>query len=140
MTTTTAPRRRRPARAFSLLELTLVLAIIGVLMAVAAVSIFGRGESAKIKATWASMNVIKNAIQQYQLEKSAYPPALAALQSGAKPYLDPDKPLKDGWNNDFLYAVPGSNARPYDLFSRGGNAQFENGGGDDISIWSPPKE
>jgi general secretion pathway protein G len=132
--------RIRHARAFSLLELTLVLAIIGVLMAITAVSIFGRGEAAKIKATWASMQTIKNAIEQYQLNNSALPPGVAALSAGKTPYLDASKPLADGWKEPFIYAAPGQNAKPYDLFSKGPNKTFENGGGDDISVWVEPKE
>src|ERR1051326_179051 len=70
---------------FSLLELMLVLAIIGVLTAVAAVSVFGQGEKAKKKATRASMAVIKNALDQYHLEKSVWPTTLSALQAGNTP-------------------------------------------------------
>lgn len=132
--------RIRHARAFSLLELTLVLAIIGVLMAIAAVSIFGRGEAAKIQATWASMQTIKNAIDQYQLNNSALPGSLAALSVGKTPYLDASKKLIDGWGEAFIYAAPGQNGKPYDLFSKGGNRTFENGVGDDVSVWVKPQE
>lgn len=125
-------------RGFSLLEITLVLVIIGALMAIATVSLLGQGERAKIRTTWATMNVVKNAIQQYQLDASGYPPTLAALQAGQRPYLDPSKSVKDGWGQDLLYAVPGQNGRPFELFSKGPNTQFENGGGDDISIWKEP--
>ena len=81
----TMDRARRGG--FSLLELMLVLAIIGVLTAVAAWSVFGQGERAKRRATRASMAVIKNALEQYHLDKSAWPSALLALQAGRTPYL-----------------------------------------------------
>lgn len=126
----------KPRRAgFSLLELMLVLAIIGVLTAVAAYSVFGSGERAKKKATRASMAVIKGALDSYHLDKSVWPASLAALQAGTTPYLDKDKPLLDAWKQPFLYQTPGSNGHEFDLFSKGGNGVFENGGGDDIDFW-----
>jgi general secretion pathway protein G len=125
---------------FSLLELMLVLAIIGVLTAVAAWSVFGQGERAKRKATRASMALIKSALDQYHLDKSVWPASLTALQAGAMPYLDKDKPLLDGWKQPFLYQAPGSNGHDFDLFSKGGNGQFENGGGDDVDFWKPDVE
>jgi general secretion pathway protein G len=131
----------RPRRAgFSLLELMLVLAIIGVLTAVAAWSVFGQGERAKKKATRATMAMIKSALDQYHLEKSMYPTALEALQSGNTPLLDKDKPLEDGWKQRFLYQAPGSNGHPFDLFSKGGNGVFDNGGGDDLDYWRPDQD
>lgn len=125
---------------FSLLELMLVLAIIGVLTAVAAWSVFGQGERAKRKATRASMAIIKNALEQYHLDKSAWPTSLTALQAGKTPYLEASKALVDGWNQPFLYQTPGSNQREFDLFSKGGNGQFENGGGDDVDFWKTDVE
>jgi len=124
------------ARAFSLLELTLVLAIIGILMAVAAYSIFGQGEKAREKATWATMNVVKTAIQQYQLNTASYPGDLTALQAGKTPYLEPTKKLVDGWNNPLIYQTPGHDGQPFDLFSKGADGAL--GTPDDISIWKPP--
>jgi general secretion pathway protein G len=122
---------------FSLLELMLVLAIIGVLTAVAAYSVFGQGERAKRKATRASMDVIKHALDQYHLEKSAWPPSLGALTMGTTPYLDKDKPLVDGWKQPFLYQTPGSNGHDFDLISKGGNGVYEGGNGDDVDFWKP---
>lgn len=138
MNSTTHHRASRAG--FSLLELMLVLAIIGVLTAIAAVSITGQGERAKRRATLASMSVIKSALQQYHLDKSMFPANLLALQSGTTPYLDKDKPLLDGWKHPFLYQTPGSNGRDFDLFSMGGNGVFEQGGGDDLDVWKPDQE
>lgn len=124
------------ARAFSLLELTLVLAIIGILMAVTAYSIFGRGEQAKVTATLASMKVIKGAIQQYQLQTSMFPPALEALQAGRAPFIEPENKMLDGWKNPFVYGVPGHDGHPFDLYSKGPDGAL--GTPDDISVWKEP--
>jgi len=130
--------RRHHRGGFSLLELMLVLAIIGVLTAIAAVSITGQGERAKRKATYASMEVIRHALDQYHLEKSAFPTDLTILQSGG--WLDKTRPLVDGWQHQFLYQTPGSNGHEYDLFSMGSNGIFESGGGDDLDVWRPNAE
>jgi general secretion pathway protein G len=137
---TKTTKRTAGYRGFSLLELMLVLAIIGVLTAVAAWSVFGQGEKAKRKATRASMAIIKNALDQYHLDKSAWPASLTALQAGKTPYLEASKPLVDGWNQPFLYQAPGSNQHDFDLFSKGGNGVFENGGGDDVDFWRADSE
>ena len=120
-------------RGFSLLELMLVLAIIGVLTAVAAVSLSGQGTKAKIKVTQTSMAQIRNALRGYQLDNNVYPPSLQALTVGKTAYLSNDFRLADGWGQDFLYAAPGSNGREFDLFSKGPDGVF--GTEDDIDVW-----
>lgn len=116
---------------FSLLELTLVIAIIGVLSAVAAFSFGGFAARAKISATKASMNTIRTALMAYEGEASAFPADLTTLKRTK--YLDELNTLKDGWNEDFGYRVPGRNGRKYDLVSKGEDKQL--GTEDDISIW-----
>ena len=120
------------SRGFSLLELMLVLAIIGVLMAVAAVNIMGGGAKAKRKATQATMATIKGQLQAYHLDTSSFPPTLATLVTTK--YLE-NKPIKDGWDNDFYYSPTGpSKDQPFVLKSPGENKQL--GDEDDIDIWS----
>lgn len=121
---------RRARRAFSLLELTLVLAIIGVLMAVAAVNILGTGQRANIKATKASLMTVGRAIESYHLENaSTYPPALTSLTQ----YLDNAR-VKDAWKTEFWYAPVGdSQGNPFTLSSAGPDKTH--GTEDDISYW-----
>ncbi|MBL8999996.1 MAG: type II secretion system protein GspG [Phycisphaerae bacterium] len=132
----TSPRTAaRLARGFSLLELTLVLVIIGILIAAAAVNIVGAGSRAKARVTRASLATIKNALTTYNLEVGGYPPTLNTLITAKM--LD-DKALKDGWKNDFVYDPRGrSKEQPYILGSAGedGSAGTE----DDIDIWTMDK-
>ena len=118
---------------FSLLELMLVLAIIGVLTAIAAVSLSGSGTRAKIKATEASMSTIRNALRTYQLDNNIYPASLQALTVGNTAYLANDFKLADGWGQAFIYGAPGSNGQAFDLFSKGPDGSF--GTADDIDVW-----
>lgn len=122
------------SRGFSLLELMLVLAIIGVLMAVAAVNVLGTGERAKIKATKASLATISSALNSYSLEYSTFPPTLATLTSVKPPFLDDSKKMKDAWDTDFFYDPRGRGTRPYLLGSPG--ADKTPGNEDDIDIWT----
>lgn len=127
-----AVRTVRVARGFSLLELSLVIVIMGLLMTVAAVSLLGAGNRAKIGATKQTMHTIKSAIQQYQLNENMYPVDLDALVKGKTPYLE-DKKNADGWDQPLRYAVPGRDGKPFSLASSGEDKQF--GTEDDIDVW-----
>lgn len=123
---------RHAARGFSLLELTLVIVIIGVLMSIVAVNVLGRGEQAKKRATEASLATIKSALNAYNLESSAYPPDLRTLVTTK--YLEDGK-MKDGWGNDFYYDPRGrSKDQPFILGSPGSDKQP--GNEDDINVWT----
>ena len=123
------PRRRRGG--FSLLELTLVVAIMGVLIAVVAFNVTGQGNKAKARATQVSMNVLKTAIQAYNLSYSMYPPDLNALVTDKQIEAGKDK---DGWNRSFFYDPRGrSEEQPFLLSSPGPDGQ--QGTPDDLSVW-----
>ena len=118
------------AHGFSLLELTLVLVIMGVLIAVVAVNVTGQSERAKIRATNVSLATIKNALSTYQLENNSYPTELTALVAGK--FLEPG--MSDGWKQPFVYDPRGpSKDEPYILGSSG--PDLKQGNEDDISVW-----
>lgn len=133
MNTNQQTRYRHARRGFSLLELTLVILIIGVLMGVATVAFAPALLRGKTTATEASMTTIRRAITEYQGINNQYPAALTAL---APDYLE-EVPL-DGWDNQFYYASPGQNGRPFDLISAGEDGQYTTG--DDINVWTMNEE
>lgn len=122
---------------FSLIELMLVLAIIGVLMAVAAVSVGGMGARAKIRATKASLATIQTALNSYNLEYSSYPPQLLMLTTVKPPFMDDSKKLRDGWDSEFYYSPQPRGERAYSLGSLGEDKQP--GTEDDIDVWTMGK-
>jgi general secretion pathway protein G len=125
-------KKTRRARGFSLLELMLVLAIMGILMAVVAINVLGAGDKAKITATKATLKNIKTAMASYHLEYSGFPPSLQTLITTK--YLENMK-LEDGWKNTLLYDPNGPNTdQPYYLGSAGPDKVV--GTDDDISVWT----
>ncbi|MEZ6244040.1 MAG: type II secretion system protein GspG [Phycisphaerales bacterium] len=128
-----AARRRHSRPGFSLLEITLVLVIIGMMMAVAAVSLLGNAKRASIKTTKISMTTIQSAIKNYMLEHAGTPPAsLNVLVTDD--YLE-NKALKDSWDQPFYYTLNSADQlHPYQLISNGPDKQP--GTEDDINIWT----
>jgi type II secretory pathway pseudopilin PulG len=95
--------------------------------------VLGAGARAKARATRASMETIKGALSQYNMEHSIYPPTLDTLKTGG--FLEKGKPLKDGWGRDFVYNPQGRDKdRPFILGSSGENGQT--GDEDDIDVWT----
>ena len=131
---TPVPPRRLPRRAFTLLEILVVLAIIGLLVSLSVTAVTNAMEKAQIRAATLFVNdTMKIALTTYKMDEGAYPttdqglqalvapPAdLSATWSG--PYLE-DKgnvvPL-DPWKQAYVYNAPGAhNPRTYDLSSNG---------------------
>lgn len=124
--------RRLTRTAFSLLELTLVLAIIAALMGVAAFTLLGQGTKAKITASKASMRILQTAIGQYQLNLSVYPDRLDSLVSAQ--YVEA-RSMVDAWKRPFYFRTPGLSGHPYSLMSGGPDGDL-NTPSDNIDVWS----
>lgn len=124
-------RRRRGVRAsgFTLLEMMLVVAIIGILMSVAVWNIVGQSDKTRKRATEATMHTIESAIKAYKAEKGSYPPNLQVLVT--EKFFD--KVFKDAWKHDLVYASPGAGGKDYSLVSPGADGQ--QGTDDDIDVW-----
>ena len=120
-------RRGAGRRGFSMIEMTLVIALIGVLMTVAVVAFVPQLLSGKERATKATMRQVDSFMGPYRAANNAYPTALAQL---APNYLKTAP--KDAWGREFHYQVPGLNNRAYDLISAGDDGQF--GTADDIDL------
>lgn len=142
------PPRRTPRRAFTLLEILVVLAIIGLLVSLTVTAVSNASEKAQVRAANIFVNeTMKVALTTYKMDEGSYPtteqglqalvapPAdLAATWSG--PYLE-DKgnvvPL-DPWKQAYVYSAPGvHNPRTYDLSSNGPDRIAATG--DDIGNW-----
>ena len=111
-------------KAFTLVELMLVVIIIGVLVAMVAPRLAGRSEQAKIAAARADIEAnMASAMDLYEIDNGTFPDKLEDLMvkpSNAPkwkgPYLK-KKPV-DPWGNPYIYKYPGAHG-DYDLMSCG---------------------
>lgn len=129
-----ASLRRHPSRfvrAFTLLELMLVLVILGVLATVAAIAVTGQADTARENATKTSMQTVERSLQAFYLQTGAYPTTADGLAPLVPRFLEKE-PL-DGWKRAFVYFHPGQQGRPYEIISKGKDGEY--GTADDIRSW-----
>ncbi len=128
-------------RAFTLIELLLVLVILAVLASVATPIYLHQAEKARVDATIADISNIKTALDTFALNNGRYPgtaeglEALVRMPAGLEetwngPYLE--KVPVDKWGHAYAYEFP-SNDEPntYSLVSAGRDGEF--GTADDIT-------
>jgi len=72
-------RRRRNEQGFTLLELIIVIAIIGILATIAMPKLMHTPDKAKEAVLRTDLRTFRDVIDQYYADKGKYPPSLAAL-------------------------------------------------------------
>jgi len=130
---------------FTLLELLVVVAIIGLLAGYVGPKFFGQIGKAEVKAARAQLDALEKALDTYRLDVGRYPSteqglnALmvqpAGLSRWAGPYLKKEVP-PDPWGNPYLYKSPGQHGGDFDLYSYGRDGKPGGSGEDgDITNW-----
>lgn len=131
-------------KAFTLLELLVVMVIIGLLAGFVAPRYFGQIGKSEVKVARAQIDALEKALDQYRLDTGRYPSSeeglvsLVAQPSGAAkwagPYLRKDVPL-DPWGRPYVYRFPGEQ-RDFDVMSYGRDGKPGGNGEDqDIGNW-----
>ena len=100
---------KRNAKGFTLIELLIVVAIIGIIAAIAIPNLLNAIERGKQKRTMADLRSIGTAIEAYSIDFSFYPTAATpgVLAGVLEPVYIKKMPLADGWRNAFdIDSVP----------------------------------
>ena len=115
-------------KAFSLMELMVVVIILGLLASFVLPSLTGKSEDAKKKLVCVQMKSIAQALKIYKIDNSSYPSTEDGLELLAtKKYFEDSKQPIDSWGGKYIYIL--SNDK-FDILSFG--ADKKEGGGDDI--------
>lgn len=122
---------------FTLIEILVVMAIIGMLAVMVAPNIFNQQAGAQRDAAMSQISSLETALDTYRLDVGEYPDSLEGLienDSGRAawngPYLRRDALPKDPWGNDYIYEAQG---RQFTLISYGPDGA-QGGEGDDADI------
>jgi len=133
--------KKRVKRAFTLLELLVVILILGLLAAFVVPNIIGAGDKAKRDLVCSQMSSISSALDMFKMDNGMYPDTeegLKALVSNpdgdkypaysSKPYMK--RVPKDSWGQPIQYI---KNDSSFDLVSFGPDRK-EGGSGDNADI------
>jgi general secretion pathway protein G len=130
---------------FTLIEVLVVVAILGILAALVVPRIMDRPDDAKRVAARADVGSLVQMLKVYRLDNGSYPATDQGLQAlvqrpttnpvpaNWKPYLD--RLPKDPWGGEYQYLNPGTHG-DIDVFSLGADrARGGEGNNADIGNW-----
>ncbi len=120
-------------KAFSLMELMIVIIILGLLAALVMPNLVGKSEEAKQKLVCVQMKGLKQALDSFKLDNGTYPDVEEGLSALAKnpntdkypnyssySYLDEGIVPKDPWKHDYIYIQTDEG---FDLISLGADGK-----------------
>jgi general secretion pathway protein G len=139
-------RNRRNKKAFTLVELLVVIVLLALIASVYVPKMFRGMGAQKKKVARTKMANIENAIIQFQLDCGRFPDESLGLEELRAPPADLEEKWKgpylkasqliDPWENPYIYVEEGEiNPGSFDLISYGADGS-EGGEGDDEDIYN----
>ena len=135
-------RRGASSRGFTFIEMMVVLAIIGLLLALVGPQFIGQVGKAEVQAARQQIQLLETSLDTFRLDVGRYPTTqegMAALRTRPfgldrwdGPYLKKKVPT-DPWGKAYVYRSPGQHG-PYDLMSYGPDGA-QGGEDGDIASW-----
>ncbi len=104
--------RLKPRSAFTLVELLIVIVILAVLAAIAIPRFMNSGQRSKDASLKSDLQLVRNAVQLFQIDNGAYPASLDALTNSSAPAsgLDAAGAAKtihaSDWKGPYLQSAP----------------------------------
>jgi len=145
MTVSKVMKKNNAQQGFTLIEILVVLAIIGLLAGLIGPQVMKQFSSSKPKTARLQIEGLASALDLYRLDTGRYPTKSQGLQALIKqpegvnswsgPYLRKSSIPKDPWDAQYEYIYPGSKAE-FEVYSLGADGQ-SGGEGDnaDINSW-----
>jgi len=121
---------------FTLMEILIVVAIIGLIAALIVPNLIGRYEKSQEEIAKAQIEMLSSSVQSFKVDVGRYPKSLDELITSTDPkwkgpYLSKGKLPKDPWGRDYQYKYPGDHWT-FDLYSFGPEGKL---GDNSITNW-----
>jgi len=130
-------------KAFSLIEVMIVVVILGLIASLVVPNLIGQSELAKQKLVCVQMKSLKDALDSFKVNEGKYPTTEEGLEAlirnpdsqkyknyPANGFLNSQKLPKDPWGNDYIYV---NNDENIDIISLGADGK-EGGNGENKDI------
>ena len=123
---------------FTLVELLVVLAIIGLLTTVVVINVLPMQGRAQVQKAKADIALIEQGLEFWRIDAGRYPTQEEGLEVLTQPGPLGAKLKKlppDPWGHPYRYVVPGDNGAPYAIVSTGADGE-PGGDGDNADLRS----
>jgi general secretion pathway protein G len=137
--------RRRAEHGFTLLELLVVLAIMGMLAAIIAPQVIRYLGTSRTQTAKVQIQYVMQGLELFRVDVGRYPTQQEGLEALVNatpsapnwngPYLKKESALQDPWGNPYFYQVPGQHGE-VDVYSLGSDkAPGGTGEAQDVGSW-----